>query len=266
MTIKNNATTMLKLTILGSGTSCGIPVIGCDCPVCTSTDPRDKRLRTSALIETSEGGKILIDCGPDFRQQMLRLPRTVRPDAVLLTHKHHDHVGGIDDLRPFGWPDAVQIYADEDCADDVRSRFPYSFVENKYPGVPNLSLHTLHPLQSCRIAGTEVLPLPVMHGKLPILGFRIGGLVYITDISALPPEAVPYASGASILVLGALRHKPHHSHETVEEACALAQRLQARDTYLIHMCHDMECHAEAETRLPAHIHLAYDGLELEVEE
>ena len=170
------------------------------------------------------------------------------------------------DLRPFGWPDAVQIYADEDCADDVRSRFPYSFVENKYPGVPNLELHTLHPLQSCRIAGTEVLPLPVMHGKLPILGFRIGGLVYITDISTLPPEAVPYASGASVLVLGALRHKPHHSHETVEEACALAQRLQARDTYLIHMCHDMECHAEAETRLPAHIHLAYDGLELEVEE
>ena len=225
---------MLKLTILGSGTSCGIPVIGCDCPVCTSTDPRDKRLRTSALIETSEGGTILIDCGPDFRQQMLRLPRAVRPDAVLLTHKHHDHVGGIDDLRPFGWPDAVQIYADEDCADDVRSRFPYSFVENKYPGVPNLSLHTLHPLQSCRIAGAEVLPLPVMHGKLP--------------------------------VLGALRHKPHHSHETVEEACALAQRLQARDTYLIHMCHDMECHAEAETRLPAHIHLAYDGLELVVEE
>ena len=149
---------------------------------------------------------------------------------------------------------------------EVRSRFPYSFVENKYPGVPNLELHTLQPLQPCRIAGTEVLPLPVMHGKLPILGFRIGGLVYITDISALPPDAVPYASGASVLVLGALRHKPHHSHETVEEACALAQRLQARDTYLIHMCHDMECHAEAEARLPEHIHLAYDGLELEVDE
>lgn len=211
----------MKLTFLGTGTSTGVPQMGCSCPVCTSDDSRDHRLRTSALIETASGTRILIDCGPDFRQQMMTTD--FRPlNGILITHEHYDHVGGIDDLRPFSVFGNVDIYADKLCALHLRERLPYCFAENKYPGVPNINLHAVKPGFPLQIADTTVIPFTVMHGKLPILGFRIGTLAYITDMSICPPQSIAYLRGIQTLVANALRLTPHPSIVSCDRFAATA--------------------------------------------
>lgn len=252
----------MKLTFLGTGTSKGVPEIGCTCPTCLSTDKRDKRLRVSALVETDEA-RILIDCGPDFRMQMLGIPFD-RIDGVLLTHEHYDHTGGIDDLRPFGIFGDIDVFADELTHCHLRERLPYFFREVLYPGVPRLLFHTVQPHTTFHIKGVEVVPLQVMHGKLPILGFRIGKLGFVTDMTEAPEETIKQLTGVDTLVIGALRQRPHATHQTIDEAIEVARSVGARETYLIHMNHEAGLHAETDAQLPEHVHLAYDGLEIEI--
>ena len=247
----------MRLTFLGTGTSKGVPEVGCTCPTCLSTDPRDKRLRVSALIETNEA-RILIDCGPDLRTQMLGIPFD-RLDGVLLTHEHYDHTGGIDDLRPFGIFGDIDVYADDLTHRHLRERLPYFFREVLYPGVPRLLFHTVQPYAPFTIKDVEVTPLQVMHGQLPILGFRIGALGFVTDMTDAPE-----LTNIDTLIIGALRRKPHATHQTIDEAIEVARRVGARETYLIHMNHEAGLHAETDATLPEHVHLAYDGLTIEI--
>ncbi len=253
----------MQLTFLGTGTSGGVPSIGCNCKVCRSEDPRDKRLRCSALLEEGDT-RILIDCGPDFRQQIL--PWDFRKmDGILLTHIHYDHVAGIDDIRPFCVFGAVPVYADEKTAQGLRHTMPYCFAEHPYPGVPLLELHVVEPNIPFVIGGIEVMPIQVMHGKLPILGFRFGKLAYITDMKTIAPDQLPYLKGVETLVVNDLRlTKEHHSHQLLDDAVAFAQQLGAKTTYLIHVTHDIGLHRETEKMLPGNIHLAYDNLKITI--
>ena len=252
----------MRLTFLGTGTSKGVPEIGCTCPTCLSTDRRDKRLRVSALIETSDA-RILIDCGPDFRTQMLGIPFD-RLDGVLLTHEHYDHTGGIDDLRPFALFGDIDVYADDLTHRHLRERLPYFFRDVLYPGVPRLQFHTVQPYIPFTIKDVEATPLQVMHGKLPILGFRIGNLGFATDMTEVPEETITQLMDIDTLVIGALRQRPHATHQTIDEAIEVARRVRAREVYLIHMNHEAGLHAETEATLPEHVHLSYDGLTIEI--
>lgn len=252
----------MRLTFLGTGTSKGVPEIGCTCPVCMSTDPRDKRLRVSVLVETDEA-RILIDCGPDFREQMLRIPFD-RLDGVLLTHEHYDHTGGIDDLRPFGIFGDIDVYADELTHCHLRERLPYFFREVLYPGVPRLQFHTMEHYTPFTIKDTQITPLQVMHGKLPIMGYRIGALGFMTDMTEAPEETLTQLMGVDTLVIGALRQRPHATHQTIDEAIAVAHKVGAREVYLIHMNHEAGLHAKTDAQLPEHVHLSYDGLTIEI--
>lgn len=252
----------MKITLLGTGTSTGVPMLGCNCKVCTSFDTADKRLRTSALIEV-EGKRILIDCGPDFRQQLLRLG-DVRPfDAILITHEHSDHTNGIDDIRPNRSFGASHLYAEERVVALLQQRMPYCFGQT-YPGAPDLHLHTIDVGQMFDVKGVDVLPLRVMHGRLPIVGYRINTMAYITDCKSLPQESEAHLQGLDLLVVNALRPQPHDTHQTLEEAVALAERLQVPMVRLIHVNHDMGLHQEVNAALPPHIQLGYDGECLEV--
>ena len=252
-----------KITLLGTGTSCGIPTPGCHCPVCTSTDPRDKRLRCSALVQT-QTTNILIDCGPDFREQMLRLDWDKPFDGVLITHEHYDHVGGIDDLRPYTYSrDVTPMYADPFCARHLRERLPYCLVRNTYPGVPKITLTDINPREKLQIGDVTVTPVRVYHDKLRILGYRLNDIGYITDMTSMDEIDLRELDGIKLLIINALRHYPHHSHQTVEQACQVARRFNC-ETYLIHMSHQMGRHADEEPKLPEHIHLGYDGLEITV--
>lgn len=251
---------MMQITFLGTGTSTGIPQIGCTCPVCTSTDPKDNRLRTSVVVSVN-GKNILIDCGPDFRQQVLR-SGIGRIDAVLITHIHYDHTGGIDDLRPFGGKHTLPIYLEAPVAEGIRTRLPYCFGDHLYPGVPNIRLQEIG-VEPFTIENIEVTPIRVMHYKLPILGYRIGGLVYITDALTIPDEEYAKMKQVDVLVINALRKQPHLSHQTLDEALRVIERVQPREAYLVHMSHHMGLTAEVEKELPPHVHFAYDGLVVE---
>ena len=265
--------TGLRVTLLGTGTSTGIPVVGCGCRVCTSADPRDQRLRCAAyVVAETEAGPVhlVIDTGPDFRQQALRFGIEA-VDAVLVTHHHFDHVVGLDDLRPFFFRNRqpIPVYAPSNTAAVLREMFGYIFRDGTYPGIAKLELHEMTAPRTVASreesgAAVEVMPIPAFHGTLPVYGYRIGRFAYLTDVSALPDESLVLLDDLDVLVLDALRHEPHPTHFTIEEAVAMAQRIGARATYFIHMTHSL-LHAETNAALPEGIHLAYDGLQLKVE-
>ena len=252
----------MKLTFLGTGTSCGVPTIGCQCHTCTSPDPHDKRLRCSALVET-DNTRLLIDCGPDFRQQIMPQPFR-KIDGILITHAHYDHMGGMDDIRPYCQFGEINVYADPLARQGMLQMLPYCFAEHRYPGVPAIQLHEIHKHEPLRIGDIDIMPIEVMHHDLPILGYRMGGLTYITDMKTINDEEMPYLEGTDVLVVNALREKPHHSHQTVADAVRFARRVGARQTWLIHSSHDIGRHAEVNAQLPPDIQLAYDGQVIEV--
>ncbi len=257
----------VKITLLGTGTSQGIPVIGCECPVCRSDDPRDQRLRTAALVEW-RGKTFCIDVGPDFRQQMLRAG-VRRLDAILLTHEHNDHVIGLDDVRPFNFRQQrdMPVYGLPRVLDQVAQRFAYIFTEQPYPGAPRVCLHPLLPsARPVEIEGLPVWPLEVRHGELPILGFRFADFAYLTDVKQLPPQTMAHLQGCRAIVLSALHRKPHHAHLKLEEALALLERLRPRRAWLTHLSHRMGTHREVSALLPEGVELAYDGQVIELDE
>lgn len=254
----------MKMSFLGTGTSCGVPVIGCKCPVCSSTDPKDRRLRCSVLVETPST-RVLVDCGPDFREQILPQPFR-RIDGILVTHAHYDHMGGMDDIRPYCQFGEINVYADKAACEGMLQMLPYCFAEHRYPGVPAIGLHEIRPHELLHIGDIDILPIRVMHGKLPILGFRFGKMAYITDMKTIGDEELLFLQGLDVLVVNALRFdKPHHSHQLVDDAIAFARRVGARRTLLTHMCHDVGLHAQVNTeKLPADVQLAYDGQVVEI--
>jgi len=255
-------TAPLKITILGSGTSQGVPVIGCDCEVCTSSDPRDQRLRVAILI--SRGNvNIAVDAGPDFRQQMLRAG-VKNLGAVLLTHEHNDHIIGLDDVRPFNFMQGgkMPVFATPRVQSEVRTRFAYIFDENPYPGSPMLELHTISKQAAFDVKGVNITPIEVLHGPLPVMGFRVGDFTYLTDVKTIAEDQREKARHSKVLVLNALHHKVHHSHLNLQEALAMIEDLAPEQAYLTHMSHRMGLHETVSKALPKNVALAYDGLEI----
>lgn len=233
--------------------------------VCTSRDPRDRRLRTSALVRTDNGRNLLIDCGPDFRQQMLQAG-SPDLDAVLLTHVHYDHVGGIDDMRPYcGQHPNFPVYCQPNVAQDLRNRIPYSFAEHLYPGVPTFALHEIDDTQPFMVGPDKVTPLPVMHNRhMRITGYRIGLLSYITDCKELVDGTLEKMAGTDTLVINALRLTEHQSHMNLQQALDVVRAVKPRMAYLIHLCHQMGLHASVEPLLPDNVRIAFDGLTVRV--
>jgi phosphoribosyl 1,2-cyclic phosphate phosphodiesterase len=254
----------VKITVLGSGTSVGVPTVGCHCAVCTSTDPRDNRLRPSILV-SYEGRNVAIDTTPDFRMQALRA-KLQRLDAVIFTHAHADHIMGLDDVRPFNFrqKERIPIYAAPETMAAIQRVFQYIFDgAKKESNVPRLDPRVIEgPIE---LFGVEFLPVPVLHGSQTIYGFRFGAAAYLTDHSEIPEASLEMLRGLDVLFLDALRYKPHPTHSTVERSVKTAEQLGARRAFFTHICHDL-AHARAESMLPPHVRLAYDGLEIVVEE
>ena len=249
----------MDITFLGTGTSSGVPVIGCKCIVCTSDNQKDKRLRSSVLIE-KDGVRILIDVTPDFREQMMNLPFQ-KINGILISHEHYDHVGGIDDLRPFGEFGELNIYAEENVSLALKRRIPYCFIPQKYAGVPNLKIIEIDytPFQ---IEGVDIIPIRVMHLYLPILGFRIGNFAYLTDVKTIPDKELDKLTNLDVLVVSALRKKEHISHQNYDQAIELIHKIKPKHTYLTHLSHQMGLHDIVEQELENDISIAYDGLKI----
>lgn len=257
----------MRVTFLGTGTSQGVPVIGCRCAVCRSIDFRDQRLRTAVHIETA-GHSLLIDAGPDFRQQMLRADIR-RLDAILLTHEHKDHTAGLDDIRAYNFAQnqAIPVWGEARVLAQLRQEFAYIFAANKYPGTPSIDQYPIEPgAVFSPLPGLTVEPVRVFHHKLPVLGFRIADFAYVTDANAIAPEEMDRLRGCDVLVLNALRHEPHLSHFSLAEAVAIIEELQPRRAYLTHISHLLGLQREVDPTLPSYIKLAYDGLCLDLED
>jgi phosphoribosyl 1,2-cyclic phosphate phosphodiesterase len=265
---RHAGTPPLTVTLLGTGTSTGVPVLGCDCEVCTSEDPKDARTRCSCYVRAGGMG-ILIDTGPDFRRQALR-EGIDRIDAVCYTHHHFDHVVGLDDLRPFFFENrrAMPCYAHPDTAAVLRRNYDYIFGDDPYPGAANVVLETVDgpftvPSRYDEAGSVPVDPLLLYHGDMPVYGYRIGGFAYLTDVSTIPEPSYDGLDDVDVLVLDALRPKPHPTHLSFDEAVEVARRIGARQTYFVHMTHNVR-HAEANAALPDDMQLAYDGLTVDV--
>ncbi len=249
--------TTLEIEFLGTGTSTGVPMLRCHCPVCMSSDERDKRLRTSAIVRY-QGARILIDCGPDFRTQMLRASDD-NLDAVLLTHIHYDHVAGLDDLRAYCFDRPFPLYARADVLRNLHARIPYCFATDPYPGVAQFEEHVIGD-EPFLVEGVRVEPIPVMHYKLPIIGFKIGPLAYITDAKNIADDMIARLQGVPLLVINALRIEPHLSHMCLSETLDVVRRIKPGKTYLVHMSDRIGLHAESHKILPDGVELAWDGL------
>lgn len=250
----------MKFTFLGTGTSQGVPVIACDCSVCISTAPEDHRLRSSLLVEAENGWTAVIDTGPDFRQQMLT-NHVKRLDAVIFTHHHKDHIAGLDDIRAFNFRQGkpMDIYANSITLEALHREFAYAFVEEKYPGVPSLVLHEIDHAPFS-IQSFPIIPIPVMHHRLPVLGFRFGDFAYITDANLIPESSMELLYGVKVLVLNALRKEKHISHFTLDEAIEVIAKIRPEQAYLTHISHLLGKHHDVTPDLPGNVHLAYDRL------
>jgi phosphoribosyl 1,2-cyclic phosphate phosphodiesterase len=253
----------MEITILGTGTSQGVPVVACNCEVCRSSDPRDQRLRTAVLIKQGET-TIVIDAGPDFRQQMLR-EQVKTLNAVLITHSHKDHIGGLDDVRAFNWIQKrpMDVFATKEVLRVVKNEFSYAFGEDKYPGVPQINLLSIDS-DPFLINDMKIIPIKALHFKLPVLGFRVGDFTYLTDANYIAPEELDKMRGSKVIIINALRKEKHISHFNLEEAIALARELKPEKAYFTHISHQMGFHADVEKELPENIFLAFDGLRFEV--
>ncbi|MHB9054547.1 MAG: MBL fold metallo-hydrolase [Paludibacteraceae bacterium] len=245
---------MSNIIFLGTGTSTGVPQLGCGCKTCTSTDQKDKRLRCSAFIVINDK-RILIDAGPDLRQQLIT-NKIFHIDGILLTHEHYDHVGGLDDVRPLG---EVKIFAERKVLDAIQRNMPYCFGKYKYPGVPSLDLYEIDE-NEFEIKELRIQPIRVLHGRLPILGYRIGDIAYLTDVKSIPETEFDKLKGLKILVINALRLEEHISHISLNEA--VSQKINAEITYLTHASHQLGLHSKIESQLPQNIHFAYDNLSI----
>ena len=252
----------INITFLGSGTSSGVPMIACECEVCTSPDKKDNRLRSSILVESAKT-KIVIDTTPDFRYQMLR-QKVKQLDAVLFTHPHKDHIAGLDDVRAFNFFQSapMQVFANSMTIDALIREFAYAFADKKYPGVPNLELNTIN-LDNFLIGDLPIIPIEVWHMKMPVYGFRFGNFTYITDANRIDDEEMEKIRGSEILVVNALRKEKHISHYTLNEAIALVQELNIPHAYFTHISHQLGRHQDIEKQLPQGMHLAYDGLSIQ---
>ncbi len=253
----------MKLTFLGTGTSTGVPTVGCSCAICTSTAERDKRTRPSLWVEYS-GRSVVIDTTPDFRGQALR-QKIQRVDALVFTHAHADHVLGLDDVRPFYFrqKDPIPLYADTRCMESLRRIFTYIFDQTyPYGGILKVAPHLIDG--PFNLWDQQLVPLPVLHGTLPVLGFRIGNAAYVTDFSTIPETTLDLLGGLDVLILDALRHKPHPTHSTIENSLGLVEQLKPARAYFTHIAHELG-HDETNAKLPPHVRLAYDGLEINLD-
>ena len=253
----------MVITLLGTGTSSGVPMIGCQCAVCRSVDFRDKRLRTSAHVQVA-GKSFVIDTGPDFRQQVLRL-NLLNLDAVLFTHEHKDHTAGLDEVRAYNFRSGqdMPIYGRATVLAQLEREFAYIFAEHKYPGTPHIITHEITNAPFA-VQGVPIIPIEVMHHKLPVFGYRIGDFTYLTDLNYISDSELEKIYGTRVLILDALRPEPHLSHFALTEALALVERIRPERTYLTHISHQMGLHREVNQTLPPGVKLGYDGLVIEV--